>query len=293
MDRTQTKPMLGKLVTDCYDSQGFACSVTYSYIVLCTVNVRHVWDDQSCMFNSIVISRPEQAGSINYKRIWWAYHSIGGLIDGAHPGPKTDKDYLGSYCPYIDLWNGKGKARKVVPLGIEPRDSGLSCQCSTTKLRHPPTTTSLPLTYITQFWDDCCRYVGDNCCVCSWLRKNLMSLSRQRERKKSDSFVITSQRQNRKHTSVYWQVNLSMQIQDMIDVVNDDRLCDGWNTTALDSHQLTDAANGLYTVAGWYWLLAPTAHYPNVCWCFLYVFNNITHAWQSLRLIWCLLRPIT
>ena len=87
----------------------------------------------------------------------------------------------------------------------------------------------------------------------------------------------------RKHTSVYWQVNLSMQIQDMIDVVNDDRLCDGWNTTALDSHQLTDAANGLYTVARWYWLLAPTAHYPNVCWCFLYVFNNITHTWPELE----------
>ena len=26
------------------------------------------------------------------------HHSIGSLIDGAHPGPKTDKDYLGRYC---------------------------------------------------------------------------------------------------------------------------------------------------------------------------------------------------
>ena len=25
------------------------------------------------------------------------YHSIGSLIDGAHPGPKTDRDYLGRY----------------------------------------------------------------------------------------------------------------------------------------------------------------------------------------------------
>ena len=27
------------------------------------------------------------------------HHSIGSLIDGAHPGPKTDRDYLGRYCP--------------------------------------------------------------------------------------------------------------------------------------------------------------------------------------------------
>ena len=26
------------------------------------------------------------------------HHSIGSLIDGAHPGPKTDRDYLGQYC---------------------------------------------------------------------------------------------------------------------------------------------------------------------------------------------------
>ena len=27
------------------------------------------------------------------------HHSIGSPIDGAHPGPKTDRDYLGRYCP--------------------------------------------------------------------------------------------------------------------------------------------------------------------------------------------------
>ena len=27
------------------------------------------------------------------------HHSIGSLIDGAHPGLKTDRDYLGRYCP--------------------------------------------------------------------------------------------------------------------------------------------------------------------------------------------------
>ena len=62
------------------------------------------------------------------------HHSIGSLIDGAHPGPKTDRDYLGRYCPKtFETANGK----KVVPPGIEPRASGLSRQCSATKLRHP------------------------------------------------------------------------------------------------------------------------------------------------------------
>ena len=27
------------------------------------------------------------------------HHSIGSPIDGAHPGPNTDRDYLGRYCP--------------------------------------------------------------------------------------------------------------------------------------------------------------------------------------------------
>ena len=27
------------------------------------------------------------------------HHSIGSLVDRAHPGPKTDGDYLGRYCP--------------------------------------------------------------------------------------------------------------------------------------------------------------------------------------------------
>ena len=27
------------------------------------------------------------------------HHSIGSLIDGAHPRPKTNRDYLGHYCP--------------------------------------------------------------------------------------------------------------------------------------------------------------------------------------------------
>ena len=34
-------------------------------------------------------------------------HSIGSLIDGAHPGPKTDRDYLGRYCPKTFETEGK------------------------------------------------------------------------------------------------------------------------------------------------------------------------------------------
>ena len=35
----------------------------------------------------------------DYERILSFYHSIGSPIDGAHPGPKTDRDNLGRYCP--------------------------------------------------------------------------------------------------------------------------------------------------------------------------------------------------
>ena len=35
----------------------------------------------------------------DYERILSFYHSIGSPIDGAHPGPKTDRDNRGRYCP--------------------------------------------------------------------------------------------------------------------------------------------------------------------------------------------------
>ena len=35
----------------------------------------------------------------DYESILSFYHSIGSPIDGAHPGPKTDRDNLGRYCP--------------------------------------------------------------------------------------------------------------------------------------------------------------------------------------------------
>ena len=35
------------------------------------------------------------------------HHSIGSLIDGAHPGPKTDRDYLDRYCPKTFETGGK------------------------------------------------------------------------------------------------------------------------------------------------------------------------------------------
>ena len=83
----------------------------------------------------------------DYKRILSFYHSIGSLIDGAHPGPKTDRDNLGRYCLYRPLKRQRERKKVVLP-GIEPRASGLSRQCSATKLRHPPTTTSLSFPYI-------------------------------------------------------------------------------------------------------------------------------------------------
>ena len=36
------------------------------------------------------------------------HHSIGSPIDGAHPGPKTNRDYLGRYCPWA-FETAKGK----------------------------------------------------------------------------------------------------------------------------------------------------------------------------------------
>ena len=40
-----------------------------------------------------------------------------------------------------DLWNGKVEERKVMPSGVEPRVSGLSCQHSATEPWHLPTAT--------------------------------------------------------------------------------------------------------------------------------------------------------
>ena len=39
------------------------------------------------------------------------HHSIGSLIDEAHLGPKTDRDYLGCYCP-MTFETAKGKKEK-------------------------------------------------------------------------------------------------------------------------------------------------------------------------------------
>ena len=81
-----------------------------------------------------------------YERILSLYHSIGSPIDGAHQVRR----------PIEIIWavtvrrplKRQRERKKVVPPGIEPRASGLSHQCSATKLRHPPTTTSLSFPYI-------------------------------------------------------------------------------------------------------------------------------------------------
>ena len=82
----------------------------------------------------------------DYERILSLYHSIGSPIDGAHQVRR----------PIEIIWavtvrrplKRQRERKKVVPPGIEPRASGLSRQCSATKLRHPPTTTSLSFPYI-------------------------------------------------------------------------------------------------------------------------------------------------
>ena len=41
------------------------------------------------------------------------HHSIGSLIDGAHPGLKTDRDYLGRCCPKtFETAKGKRERKK-------------------------------------------------------------------------------------------------------------------------------------------------------------------------------------
>ena len=62
----------------------------------------------------------------------------------------------------MDLWNGKGLESKVVPPGVEPRASGLSCQCSATELQHPPTATPLSRSYDSIeviVWMNACSYL--------------------------------------------------------------------------------------------------------------------------------------
>ena len=62
------------------------------------------------------------------------HHSIGNLIDEAHSGPKTDRDYLGRYCPMI-FETAEGKKEKWCRPESNPGPlSGLSRQCSATKL---------------------------------------------------------------------------------------------------------------------------------------------------------------
>ena len=51
-----------------------------------------------------------------------------------------------------DLWNSKGKERKVVTPGVKPRASGLSHQCAATEPRHPPKTTPSSSPFITLLW---------------------------------------------------------------------------------------------------------------------------------------------
>ena len=46
------------------------------------------------------------------------HHSIGSLIDGAHPGPKTDRDDLGHYCPNMYMYILCGPPIILYPCGV-------------------------------------------------------------------------------------------------------------------------------------------------------------------------------
>ena len=51
------------------------------------------------------------------------HHSIGSLIDRVHPGPKTDRGYLGRYCPYETLKRQraeyyKGEKERWLSVGV-------------------------------------------------------------------------------------------------------------------------------------------------------------------------------
>ena len=62
------------------------------------------------------------------------HHSIGSLIDGAHSGPKTDRDYLGRYClKTFETAEGKKEKWCRPESNLGPL-SGLSRQCSATEL---------------------------------------------------------------------------------------------------------------------------------------------------------------
>ena len=96
------------------------------FMCICVfTNVKYMYEVHIVYTNGFMMSKESEL-----------HHSTGSLIDGAHPSPRTDRDYLGCYCPKA-CETAKGKKKKVVLLGIDPRASGLSRQCSATN-RQPP-----------------------------------------------------------------------------------------------------------------------------------------------------------
>ena len=81
-------------------------------------------------------------------------HSIGSLMGLPHVWRPMEVVQSKTIWAVLskDLWNGKGKERKVVPQGVEIRTSGLSCQHSATEPQHPPTATPPSSTFITLLW---------------------------------------------------------------------------------------------------------------------------------------------
>ena len=83
-------------------------------------------------------------------------HSIGSLMDGTPPQCEdqwrsSNRRQSRPCCPKT-FEMAKGKEIKLVPQGVEPRDTGLSRQHSATEPQHPPTTTPPSSPFITLLW---------------------------------------------------------------------------------------------------------------------------------------------
>ena len=117
-----------------------------------------------------------------------------------------------------DLWNSKGKERKVVPPGIKPIASGFICQCSTTEPAHPPTTTPPPFPFITlllsDYWWTCvwllCAIVDHERMVSIFTAWGVQWSGLPHSSKTNGDFLIEYNLQSR--LSSIWRTSLQRQV---------------------------------------------------------------------------------
>ena len=71
------------------------------FMCICVfTNVKYMYEVHIVYTNGFMMSKESEL-----------HHSTGSLIDGAHPSPRTDRDYLGCYCPKA-CETAKGKKKK-------------------------------------------------------------------------------------------------------------------------------------------------------------------------------------